>query len=69
MDNDCDGETDEEFQVDGACGLFEHCGTCFVSCDGVFVENGTVGCVVGATGAARCAIVDCDEGLVPVNPS
>jgi hypothetical protein len=44
----------------GAYATDEHCGTCFASCEGLTVENGTVGCVVGAT-------VACDEGLVPLN--
>jgi hypothetical protein len=74
-DNDCDGETDEDFRVPagpgtddlGAYATAEHCGTCFASCEGLVVENGTVGCVVGATGAARCGVVACDEGLVPLN--
>ncbi|MEC8025687.1 MAG: MopE-related protein, partial [Myxococcota bacterium] len=28
-DNDCDGETDEDFKVGGQYASYEHCGTCF----------------------------------------
>ena len=68
LDNDCDGEVDEDFKVGAAYAMDEHCGTCFATCEGIEVEHGVIGCVVGLNGSAACGAVACDEGLVPINP-
>ncbi|HOH77688.1 MAG TPA: hypothetical protein PLB35_10590 [Myxococcota bacterium] len=65
IDDDCDGETDEDFKVDGAYGSLENCGACNKSCIGIF-PNATVDC--DATGPVpRCIVTDCDDGFFKLN--
>ncbi|MEZ4265503.1 MAG: MopE-related protein [Myxococcota bacterium] len=64
-DNDCDGETDEDFKADGAFTTDAHCGTCGNSCEGK-LPHATAKC--GATAAGPTCVVDvCDEGYVQQN--
>jgi hypothetical protein len=62
-DDDCDGQTDEDFR-DPESGLYdtdEHCGVCGNDCRGMFA-NGAGGC--RARGAeAACVVVACNEGF------
>jgi hypothetical protein len=62
-DDDCDGETDEDFLADGQYGVDEHCGACNVTCAGA-VRNGTAFCDVSGLTPA-CAVASCDEGFYP----
>ncbi len=65
IDDNCDGETDEDFKVDGLYGTIDNCGACNRSCVGIF-PNATVDC--DATGAVpRCVVVDCDDGFYKLN--
>ena len=65
-DDDCDGETDEDFLTDGLYLDDEHCGTCGHSCAGA-IEHATSACGVGPTGAPACVVSACDEGFVAIN--
>ncbi|MDP6945184.1 MAG: MopE-related protein, partial [Myxococcota bacterium] len=66
QDNDCDGETDEDFKAeDGAWTLDAHCGTCGNACtDKVSDGVGTCG---GSAAAPVCVVASCDEGFVAIN--
>lgn len=65
IDDNCDGETDEDFKVGGLYGTVEDCGACNKSCEGIF-PNATVDC--DTTGAVpRCVVVECDEGYYKLN--
>ena len=56
-DNDCDGATDEDFELRGDP---QHCGACGRACT---YEHGVPGCVQGECSLAGCedGFVDCDE--------
>ncbi|MBW2263887.1 MAG: hypothetical protein JRG91_18155, partial [Deltaproteobacteria bacterium] len=58
LDNDCDGEIDEDFELDSNV---ESCGACGYVCE---VPNGTPMCVDGV-----CLIESCLEGFHDVNGS
>jgi hypothetical protein len=54
LDDDCDGEIDEDFQLD----TLDDCGFCGNVCD---VPNGTPVCEQQGSGYA-CAVLDCEDG-------
>ena len=56
-DNDCDGATDEDFDLSRDP---DHCGSCERSCS---YEHGVAGCVQGECGLAGCedGFLDCNE--------
>jgi hypothetical protein len=56
VDNDCDGETDEDFDL---LGDERNCGVCGYIC---LVAGGTPACVDGL-----CRIADCDDGRFDLN--
>jgi hypothetical protein len=67
-DDDCDGETDEEFLTGGEYLSDEHCGACFHPCAAV-LDNMTSTCALGDDGptcAEACldGFVDLDEVLL-----
>ncbi len=64
-DNDCDGETDEDYKVDDVYGLQEHCGTCNKGCDGIY-PNATAICDPSQE-VPVCIVESCDEGFYPLN--
>lgn len=59
-DNNCDGQTDENFKVNGLYSQFEHCGGCDNSCGGK-LANGIAKCGV-INGKALCLIDSCNPG-------
>ena len=65
VDNDCDGQTDEDFLTGGFYVHPEHCGDCETNCVTAF-ENGvgTCGLVNGLPG---CVLESCTEGFVLVD--
>jgi len=65
VDNDCDGQTDEEFKVGGQYALIEHCGACNKSCLGIF-PHAEVGCDA-ASKAPRCVVLSCEPGYIKLN--
>ncbi len=68
LDNDCDGETDEDFRdpTTGAYVSPEACGSCGVSCAGA-VPNATAVCVDSGT-SQRCEVAQCDPGFYQLGP-
>ena len=66
-DDDCDGQADEPFLVNGKVGTFEHCGACGNSCAGA-IPNATATC--DASGAvAKCVVATCAAGFVKLGPT
>lgn len=71
QDNDCDGETDEDFKVwNPVAGAYfylldGHCGTCGNDCTGA-IPNGRGRCVL-EQGAPRCVVDSCNEGFYKLN--
>ncbi len=65
LDNDCDGQTDEDFKVGGKYASLEHCGACFKSCLGIF-PHATVGCDTSLE-VPRCVVVSCESGYIKLN--
>ncbi len=66
VDNNCDGTVDDGF-VDEA-GLYvgiDNCGTCGLSCEGLF-PNATAACDL-VEGVPTCVVAQCDEGYQPLN--
>ncbi len=59
-DNNCDGQTDENYKLNGLYLQFEHCGSCDTSCGGK-LANGTAKCGV-INGKALCLIDTCNPG-------
>ena len=67
FDNDCDGQTDEDFTVGNLYVHDQHCGGCGFSCDDVIV-NGTGGCKLDVgSGAAKCTVTNCAPGFSKLN--
>ena len=64
LDDECDGETDEEFLTDGVYLTDEHCGACFHPCASA-LENMTSACVLGDDGPT-CEQT-CTDGFVDVD--
>ncbi|MBL8784796.1 MAG: hypothetical protein JNJ59_07860, partial [Deltaproteobacteria bacterium] len=67
VDNDCDGDVDEDFKVDGIYASLGSCGSCTTDCDEVLANAAEGDCTV-ANGIARCQVVTCDPGFTAVNP-
>jgi hypothetical protein len=65
-DNDCDGQTDEDFRTDGRYLSFEHCGSCNVSCRNT-IPNATARCALQG-GTPQCVVNACSAGYVQVSP-
>ncbi len=61
-DDDCDGETDEDFKSWGVYLRDEHCGDCDLSCQDAF-RNGTAYCRL-VNGAAACVLLECNPGYL-----
>ncbi len=67
QDNDCDGETDEDFKDEtGAFTLGEHCGTCNNDCSEK-IANGTGRCEVVDGASPVCVVAACDPDYVELN--
>jgi hypothetical protein len=64
LDNDCDGQTDEDFRVGDVYGMDDHCGNCGVSCAGV-IANGIAFCDTSLA-STICAVKECDPGYFAV---
>ena len=65
-DNDCDGETDEDFKTDGRYLGFDSCGGCNISCQNA-VPNATARCALQG-GTPQCVVNQCQQGYVQVSP-
>ncbi len=66
LDNDCDGQSDENFTVDGRFSLPEHCGACSRNCTALISGAERTECrPADATLGFRCVAVDCAPGLEP----
>ncbi|MCA9515096.1 MAG: hypothetical protein KC635_09160, partial [Myxococcales bacterium] len=66
QDDDCDGQTDEDFKTDGQYTSFEHCGTCNRSCASGFPGAELTQCQVGGA-LPQCVVVTCQSGYVKLN--
>jgi hypothetical protein len=65
-DNDCDGETDEDFtDEDGAWTFSDHCGTCGNVCTDKFVHG--VGVCGGTPTSPVCVVESCDADYIKLN--
>ena len=64
QDDDCDGDTDEDFVVGGLYLSDEHCGKCGVTCDGT-IEHAAATTCAEVAGAAACVVVACEDGWAP----
>lgn len=64
-DEDCDGQTDEDFLTDGAYLSLAHCGGCDAPCA---LPNATAVCAL-ADGKPACLVAACDFGFVPAGPA
>ncbi|MBM4372483.1 MAG: hypothetical protein FJ098_12560, partial [Deltaproteobacteria bacterium] len=65
LDNDCDGETDEDFKVDGKYGTQNHCGTCGHDCTGA-IPNALSACDASLQ-TPLCVVGECDPGYFQLN--
>jgi hypothetical protein len=65
-DDNCDGQTDEGFQVDGVYGSVAHCGACNSSCVGL-IPNATEACDATGAGGPRCVVASCNPGFFQVS--
>ena len=63
VDNDCDGETDEDFKIDGVVAVFEHCGACDATCEGV-ISDAQAACQPDGPDGPRCVVDACEDGFV-----
>jgi len=61
LDNDCDGEADEDFKVDGVYGSQNHCGTCNHDCTGA-IEHADAVCDPGLS-TPLCVVEECFPGF------
>ncbi len=66
LDNDCDGQTDEDFKNGaGAYNTLEHCGQCGKSCQGLFANAAAILCDDSdPTADPACLVTECDLGFV-----
>ncbi len=62
-DDDCDGDTDEPWQVDGKYIGDAHCGVCNNDCSGLYA-NGLGACDPDGF-PPHCVLAKCDKGWVP----
>jgi len=67
LDDDCDGETDETFRIDGKIATLEHCGACGRTCVGA-IPNATAVCDP-TPAEPRCVVASCNEGYVQAGPT
>jgi len=65
-DNDCDGEVDEDFILDGKYSSFDNCGECNESCEGA-LPNASSFCDAGEA-TPKCKVEECEEGFFQLNP-
>ncbi len=65
LDNDCDGEVDEGFVIDGKYTTAQHCGACNKSCDGA-LPHATAYCDTFAP-VPSCRVLECDPGYYKLN--
>ncbi len=63
-DNDCDGDTDEGYLIDGVYAAFDHCGACGVSCADA-TANGQAACDASQD-PPQCIVSSCDGGYLSV---
>jgi len=66
QDDDCDGEVDEDFMVDGAYAALEHCGVCGRSCVDS-IDHATARCDASGDPPA-CVVETCADGYLPAGP-
>jgi hypothetical protein len=57
-DDDCDGDTDEDWKTDGQLVSAEHCGACGSPCA---IAHGSAVCEL-VSGSPACTLVGCDAG-------
>jgi hypothetical protein len=65
QDEDCDGQTDEDFKTDGLFASLQHCGGCNQGCS---ISNATAECAV-VGGTPVCRVASCDLGFVAAGPA
>jgi len=65
LDNDCDGETDEDFIQDGKYHLDETCGNCFTNCLLIYNLTNAYG-TCDVSGAPKC-VMNCHKGYFDLN--
>ncbi len=65
QDNNCDGQVDEDFKVDGKYGSQNHCGTCNQDCTGA-IEHATAICDASLQ-TPLCVVDECADGYYPLN--
>ena len=66
VNDDCDGEVDEDFKIEGQYALDQTCGNCFTDCTEIFDRpNGRGVCNI-SNAVASCALA-CDEGYFNLN--
>ena len=64
-DNDCNGQVDEDFIINGKYGTLHHCGTCNEDCEGS-LPNGVAYCDVDIA-TPECKIQECFPGFFKLN--
>jgi hypothetical protein len=64
LDDNCDGQTDEGFQVNGVYGTVADCGGCGNDCMKLIPHVKTASCKVEGA-AASCRAVECEAGFFP----
>ena len=64
LDNDCDGEKDEDFQIDGQYLSPDHCGGCGVACSVVIAHSVATSCEL-LDGNPTCVATECAPGHFP----
>ncbi|MFT7624753.1 MAG: hypothetical protein ACI9WU_003943, partial [Myxococcota bacterium] len=65
-DNNCDGQVDEDWKIDGLYVHDDACGTCGVSCAQA-IPNATAACSAN-NGEPRCEVSECAPGYYPASP-
>lgn len=64
-DNNCNGETDEDYKIDGKYADIDNCGSCNKSCKEIF-PNATPKCDKEKN-PPQCVVDKCDENYVKLN--
>ena len=65
-DNDCDGQTDEDFKTNGKYASFGNCGACGTSCAQGF-PNATGKCDALTKDPPQCVVASCAAGFSKLN--
>ncbi len=65
-DNDCDGETDEEFKAGEIYDHPEHCGECGLNCE-TAIGNAKGTCDAASYNPPQCVVEFCEAGYYQVN--